>query len=103
MLGQFDDAMNLVNETGMDALVSDPFARFHPSKIALHRLQLILSAGTVSTEQAMIHSQESLQSLVAGALSENEHGQRAFLSAADSLLHWPKEEALRNPPHCTMR
>jgi hypothetical protein len=98
MRGRFNEAQSLVQSIGMEPMTKDAFARFHPSEIALRRLQLILSAGKVSNAESMKNSRDCLRQLAAGALSSGEHGRQALLSAANSILHWPDEKAMQNPP-----
>ena len=98
MREQFEGAESLVHKIGADALVNDPFAQFHTSEIYLRSLNSILSKGSVENENTMNISRECIRQLVSGALSGMEHGQRALLSAANSILQWPDETALQNPP-----
>ena len=97
MQERFDEAQDLFQGFG-EALVNDSFARFHPSEIALRRLQLILSTGSISNPESMQQSRDCLQQLVVGSLSGKKHGQQALLSAADSICQWPDENSLQNPP-----
>jgi hypothetical protein len=93
----FDQAHELVVETGAQILVDDPYAHFHPSEIALRRLELLLQQGTVSSGRSIEQSRDCLRQLATGAVSENENGQGALLKAAETILKWPAANSYQNP------
>lgn len=98
MTNQFDRANALVKERGESLLTSDRFAGFHPSEIALLHLQKLLSKGRVSDPYEVLQSRECVKQLSVGAISGNVAGQSALLSAANSILLWPEEKHIQNPP-----
>jgi hypothetical protein len=98
MTNQFDQANALVKQTGEEELIADPFAGFHPSEIALRQLQILLSKGRVNDPTSVLQSRECLKQLAVGAISGNVPGHTALLSAAESILQWPDETSIQNPP-----
>jgi hypothetical protein len=98
MTNQFDQANTLVKQTGEEELIADPFAGFHPSEIALRQLQILLSKGRVNDPTSVLQSRECLKQLSVGAMSGNVPGHTALLSAAESILQWPDEASMLNPP-----
>jgi hypothetical protein len=98
MTNQFDQANILVKQTGEEELIADPFAGFHPSEIALRQLQILLSKGRVNDPTSVLQSRECLKQLSVGAISGNIPGHTALLSAAESILQWPDETSMQNPP-----
>ena len=98
---RYDEANDLVRALGAESLICDPFARFHPSEIALCRLLQVLSSGGIDTTLVQNDSREYIRQLVVAAHSGNEYGQLAFLSAANGILEWPDEKAMANPPSLT--
>ncbi|VEU41820.1 unnamed protein product [Pseudo-nitzschia multistriata] len=97
---EFDRARALVHENGMEVLLGDKFAQFHPAEIVLERLRQILSKSLERV--AMPSSDEELldddwyESLIGLERSAgNTKGQRVLLEAADYLLHWPSNSKLK--------
>ena len=95
---KFDEAYNVVDQVEKESLETDPFAEFHPSEIALRQLEVLLSEGSLNDELSVEKSRQCLSLLAEGA-SGNKYGERALLSAAECVLEWPNEQAIRkNPP-----
>ena len=87
--GMYDEADQLLAANDCDVLLSDPFAMFHMSEVALRRLQHLLSSGSLGSEESMERARECLRRLIAGAVSSNEIGQQHLIEAADSVSVWP--------------
>jgi hypothetical protein len=85
MANEFGQARAVVHTAGMEMLLQDEFAHFHPAEISLQRLKHSLLVPDVGEEIL----QESFMAFERG--SGHVHGQRALLGAADFLLHWPAE------------
>lgn len=91
---KFNQARALVHDVGMEILLQDEYAQFHPSEIVLEKLRrsLFCNPGnnnpTASLEKSVSNNDwnESLTGLERS--SGNEKGQRIVLAAADYLLHW---------------
>eukprot|EP00536_Pseudo-nitzschia_multiseries_P002925 jgi/Psemu1/236193/estExt_Genewise1.C_410140 len=93
---EYERARALVHEVGMEALLADKFAKFHPSEIVLERLRQTLAkslenciVNRSSLDQSLLNQdwEESLIGLERG--SGNPKGQRVVLEAADYILNWP--------------
>ena len=92
---EYDKARALVHEVGMEALLDDQFANFHPAEIILQRLRRSLSdllecndtMSSLATSRSEADWNESLIGLGRGA--GNLKGQRVFLEATDYILKWP--------------
>jgi hypothetical protein len=92
---EFNQARALVHEVGMEVLLGDESAHFHPAEIVLQRLRQNLSRSLESnsavsssdTPTSDDHWNESLIGLGRGAA--NSKGQLVFLEAADYVLNWP--------------
>ncbi|CAJ1953406.1 unnamed protein product [Cylindrotheca closterium] len=91
----FRQANVIVAEIGSQTLQADPFARFHPSEIALQELHALLSRGGVRDAESARLSRACLNQLSNGALSGNSLGTQTLLSAADAILNWPDEKAIQ--------
>jgi len=93
---EFDRARALVHKVGMEVLLEDKFAQFHPAEIVLERLRQTLSKSlenstvtSLDTSFLDVDWQTSLSGLERG--SGNTKGQRVILEAADYLLNWPSK------------
>jgi hypothetical protein len=96
MKQEFIQARALVHDVGMEILLQDEYAQFHPAEIVLERLRRSLlpsssggGGGTSSLEEKSISNDswnESLTGLERG--TGNEKGQRVVLEAADYILNW---------------
>lgn len=86
MKDAFAEARALVHQTGMEALLQDQFANFHPAEIALKRLHNLLERSTTVDEQW----HECLTGLQRGA--GHDKGRRVLLDAADRFMSWPQSE-----------
>lgn len=95
---RFDEADILINNTGEAALVSDDFAHFHPSEVALGRLKHLLKAGNVSEKASMAEARQCFHRLSSGCISGNERAGQNLLCAADSISLWASPCASKNPP-----
>jgi len=87
--GDFDRAdiiMAEKGERGIDALINNPFASFHPSEVALKRLQRLVEQGNVCDTVAIEQAQACLHRLASGALSRNERGLRLLLEAPQTVI-----------------
>ena len=82
---EFNKARALVHEVGMEVLLEDGAAHFHPSEIVLQRLRQSLSR-SLEINGSDNDWNESLIGLGRGA--GNSKGQRVFLEAADYVLNW---------------
>ena len=91
---EFDKARALVHEVGMEVLLEDEAAHFHPSEIVLERLRQSLSQSFDMNSTADKDWNESLVGLGRGG--GNSKGQRVFLEAADYVLNWPKKTEISN-------
>ncbi|KAG7360761.1 hypothetical protein IV203_035860 [Nitzschia inconspicua] len=83
VMNKFEHARSLVHSAGMETLLQDKYANFHPAEIALQKLKHSLLESSPG-DQGM---NEALVALERGA--GHVYGQRAFLDAADVLLRWP--------------
>lgn len=90
---EFDQADKIVTTVDVGALVSDAYASFHPSEIALHRLKHSLAVGSPA---AMEQSQLCLRRLASGAVSGNEKGLRLLLEAVNFVIQFPSNLSLEN-------
>ena len=92
---EFDQARALVHKAGMEVLLDDEAAHFHPSEIVLERLRRSLSrslesSGAVSSFDTPHSDKDWNESLVGlGRGAGNSKGQRVFLEASDYVLNWP--------------
>lgn len=85
MLNNFSHARALVHNAGLETLLLDEYAGFHPAEIALQKLkQSLLNSSTVD-----VAMREALKVFERG--SGHAYGQRAFLEAAEFLLFWPAQ------------
>jgi hypothetical protein len=84
---EFDSAQALVESIGKAALMEDPFAQFHPSEIALRKLQYLLLSDKNNIEDSMNQSKECLVQLSIGY--SHPHGKTLLLTAAELILKWP--------------
>ena len=99
---EFDQARALVHEIGMEVLLGDESAHFHPAEIVLQRLRQSLSrslesnsaVSSFNTPCSDDHWNESLIGLGRGAA--NLKGQLVFLEAADYVLNWPPKTDVSN-------
>mmetsp|Transcript_64447 Transcript_64447/g.74194 ORF Transcript_64447/g.74194 Transcript_64447/m.74194 type:complete len:2711 (+) Transcript_64447:55-8187(+) len=91
---EFNKARALVHDVGMEILLQDEYAQFHPAEIVLEKLRqsLVSSSSSSSSSSPLDRSipnenwYESLTGLKRG--TGNEKGQRVVLEAADYLLNW---------------
>jgi hypothetical protein len=99
---EFDQARALVHEIGMEVLLGDESAHFHPAEIVLQSLRQSLSQSLESNNTVSSfnipclddHWNESLIGLGRGA--GNSKGQLVFLEAADYVLNWPPKTDISN-------
>ena len=97
---EFDKARALVHEVGMEVLLEDEFAHFHPAEIVLQRLRRSLSLSVVESHSEIPssnslssddHWNESLIGL--GRSAGNAKGRRVVLEAVDYVLNWSPKTA----------
>lgn len=94
----FDEADLLINKIGETALISDKFAYFHPSEVALGRLRQILNQGNVSAKASMTQARQCFHRLSSGSIAGSEAAQHSLLSAADAIVEWASPGASPKPP-----
>ena len=87
-LGRFDEADHLVGSAGENRLIADTYAEFHPSEIALGRLQRILKGGSIGEKAKMLEAKQCFQRLSAGCLSGSGRAGNDLLEAAESIAQW---------------
>jgi len=97
-LERFDDADNLVNAVGENKLVADTYADFHPSEVALGRLQFILRRGSISEKSFMGQAKQCFHRLTSGCISGNERAGQNLLDACESIAQWGSPDLFVNPP-----
>jgi hypothetical protein len=95
---RFDEADSLINNAGESALISDNFACFHPSEVALGRLKYLLKQGNVSEKASMAQARQCFHRLSSGCISGNERAGQNLLDAAESIAKWASPTASKNPP-----
>ena len=97
---EFAQARALVHDVGMEILLQDEYAKFHPAEIVLEKLRRSLlsscssggGGGTSSVEEESISNDSWNDSLTGLERSTgNEKGQRVVLEAADYILNWHPE------------
>ena len=81
---EFDQADEMLTEVGVAALEDEPYAGFHSSEIALHRLKHTFTTGSSETLE---NAQVCLRKLAAGAASSNAMGLPLFMSAIDFVIN----------------
>ena len=84
MKQEFELARATVHQVGMEALLQDKYARFHPAEIAFKRMKLVLDELSPETEDVW---NECLASLKRATGSEQ--GQGVVLEAANYVIKWP--------------
>lgn len=91
--GNFKEARALVHRVGMEVLLQDRFANFHPAEIALQRLDRLLKDIRCHNPQSMSTSLicESLDIIERGV--GHPEGQRVALEAIGIILDWPGKES----------
>jgi hypothetical protein len=82
---EYDEAESILATNGDQ--IEDSFASFHSSELALRRLERLLSAGSLASENHMERARDCLRQLVLGAVSSS--GQKHLVEAADVVLLWP--------------
>jgi len=93
--GQFDAADELVAATGVEAFASPTEALFHPSEVALKRMeQLLAQPDKWNNAQVMEQSQQCLRRLASGAVSGGERGLLALLETVDRVRSIPVDPTL---------
>jgi hypothetical protein len=85
--GQYDRADELIAATGVEPLISDSAALFHPSEVALRRMEnLIGKPQQWDNPEAVEQAQDCLRRLAAGAASGNKRGLESLLETVDRVL-----------------
>jgi hypothetical protein len=79
----FDRADALIASIGVDALITEPFANFHPSEVAFHRLHL--SWQDPSNNDAEEETQLCLRQLASGAIASGTIHTKAFDLLIDAM------------------
>lgn len=94
--GQYDQADELIAATGVDPLTSDKEALFHPSEVALKRMEnLIGKPQEWDNPETVEQAQDCLRRLAAGAVSGNKRGLESLLEIVDRVLCIPSDPSLR--------
>jgi hypothetical protein len=74
----------------------DEYARFHPSEVALRKLERVLALGCITSEINMASARICLHRLASGALSGVKVAIDNLLEAANIILDWPSKAGI--PP-----
>lgn len=74
----------------------DEYAQFHPSEVALRKLERVLALGHITSDKNMAIARMCLQRLAGGALSGVQAAIDNLLEAANTILDWPSKAAI--PP-----
>lgn len=96
--GHFDAADELVNSGHEITLVKDRYANFHPSEVALGRLQMILEEGKINQKESLAQAKLCLHRLASGCISGNEKARINLLEAAESIAGWATPGSSLYPP-----
>ncbi|CAB9502935.1 expressed unknown protein [Seminavis robusta] len=96
--GEFDRADHMINNLGENVLVSESYAEFSPSEVALGRLQHLLKRGSVSDKAAMMQAKQCFHRLSSGCISGNFKAGLNLAAAAESLAKWASPKSSPNPP-----
>jgi len=95
--GRFNEADQLmVGEE--DQLIANTFAEFHPSEVALGRLQHILSDGPIADTTNIAEAKRCFYSLSTGCISGNSRAGSNLLEAAESIIMWASPRSSQNLP-----
>jgi hypothetical protein len=82
-------------DPAMEELVNEPFANFHPSEVALQRLQAVVTTASVLTtastqelNETLIRAQDCIRQLAVGATTSSK-GMDLFVEAIDCVIRSP--------------
>jgi hypothetical protein len=97
-MGEFNEARGLVHRVGMEILLNDLYANFHPSEIALQRLVGLLKGIKPQIERSISTPmlRECLDIIERGA--GHPEGQRVVLETAHLVLDWPRKKSRDGAP-----
>jgi hypothetical protein len=85
--GQYDRADELIATTGVNPLTSDKAALFHPSEVALKRMETLIGKPQEwDNPETVEQAQDCFRRLATGAVSGNKRGLEALLETVDRVL-----------------